>query len=207
MRAKKLYFFILLVVAAQLLVLKGRGQATGNADIIEWRAGRKLQLKDYKVISDSSTQLALPVAALTRTGIVYYLSTDKVGSKALRVRITIQANVHRSHSFLRKRALKMPVERQQRLLNHEQKHFDISEIFAREAARELRMLKLSGKFSQEIRSFVTAKFKAAEAYQHRYDAETRNGEDFEAQQKWDERIAHRLQQLEAYKNKVVVRNL
>ncbi len=178
-----------------------------SPDVIVWTPGRKLKLSDFKVASDTAAHLASNVAALTRTGIIYYLTTEKNGNRPVSIRITVQATVHKNHSFVRQRVFRMPADRQQRLLNHEQKHFDISEIYAREATQQLRNLKLSGKYQEEIRRFVQEKFQAAEAYQRRYDAETRNGEDFEAQKEWDKVISARLQKLQPYQKKVVVRNL
>ncbi len=95
----------------------------------------------------------------------------------------------------------------QKLLMHEQKHFDISEIFARQATRDLQALKLSANYRKEIADFVQVKFKAAELYQRLYDQDTQHGEDFAAQEEWDERIAEELEALDAYKRKTVIKKL
>ncbi|MCH5599274.1 DUF922 domain-containing protein [Niabella ginsengisoli] len=182
-------------------------KASANA-IIFWTESRKLQLQDFKVVSDSVAAVDENVAALTRTGITYYLTTDKVNGKPVSIRITVQATVHKEHTFIKERVLDFSPSVKQRLLMHEQKHFDISEIFAREATRELQNLKLTKEdYQNEIASFVQEKFKAAEEFQRYYDLDTRNGEDFAAQDEWDERIALQLEALDRYKKKVLVKRL
>ncbi len=147
------------------------------------------------------------MAALTRTGITYYLTTEKVNGKPVGIRITVQATVHKEHTFIKERVLDYTPSVKHRLLQHEQRHFDISEIFARLAARKLQILKLTQNYQKEIAHFVNEKFKAAEAYHHLYDSDTQNGEDFAAQDEWDDKIAARLMELDRYKKKVVVRRL
>ncbi|WP_162817757.1 DUF922 domain-containing protein [Niabella yanshanensis] len=181
---------------------------TGNStSVIFWTEGRRLQLQDFKVVNDSLDTVEDKVSALTRTGITYYLTTDKVNGRPVSIRITVEATVHKQNTFIKERVLDYNASVKQRLLMHEQKHFDISEIFARQAVRELQVLKLSANYRKEIADFVQAKFKAAEAYQRLYDQETRHGEDFAAQEDWDEAIAAQLDALEAYRKKVVVKKL
>jgi len=158
-------------------------------------------------MNDSTKAVADNVAALTRTGITYYLTTEKVNGKPVSIRITVQATVHKEHTFIKERVLDYTPSVKHRLLLHEQRHFDISEIFARQAARELQTLRLTKNYQKEIADFVQSKFKAAEEYHRLYDADTQNGEDFAAQDEWDEKIAGQLIELEQFKKKVVVRRL
>jgi hypothetical protein len=190
----------------QLLGLEATAQAP-NTGIIFWTEGRKLQLQDFKVVSDNMDSASENVSALTRTGITYYLTTDKINGKPVSIRITIEATVHKQNTFIKERVLDYNASVKQRLLMHEQKHFDISEIFARQATRDLQALKLSSNYRKEIADFVQAKFKAAEFYQRLYDEDTQHGEDFAAQEEWDEKIADQLEALEAYRRKVVIKKL
>lgn len=176
-------------------------------NIIFWTEDRRLQLQDFKVVRDSFSTVGDEVSALTRTGITYYLTTDKLNSRPVSIRITVEATVHKQNTFIKERVLDYSASVKQRLLMHEQKHFDISEIFARQATRDLRALKLTSNYRKEIADFVAAKFKAAEFYQHLYDEDTQHGEDFAAQDEWNERIAEQLEALDAYKRKVVVKKL
>ncbi|MCH5721063.1 DUF922 domain-containing protein [Niabella hibiscisoli] len=182
-------------------------QATANSSIIFWTEGRRLQLQDFKVVNDSMSAVEDNVSALTRTGITYYLTTDKVNGRPVSIRITVEATVHRQNTFIKERVLDYNASVKQRLLIHEQKHFDISEVFARQAVRDLQNLKLSANYRKEIADFVQTKFKAAEFYQRLYDEDTQHGEDFAAQDEWNEKIAEQLEALEAYKRKTVVKKL
>lgn len=159
------------------------------------------------MVNDSLNSVDDEVSALTRTGITYYLTTDKVNGRPVSIRITVEATVHKQNTFIKERVLDYNASVKQRLLIHEQKHFDISEIFARRAVRELQALKLSANYRKEIADFVQAKFKAAESYQRLYDQDTQHGEDFAAQEEWNDKIADQLEALEAYKRKTVVKKL
>ena len=200
--------FIYLFFLWQFSTISVSAQTANANRIIFWTEDRQLQLKHFKVVSDSVDVVEDNVAALTRTGITYYLTTDKINRKPVSIRITVQATIHKENTFIKEKVLDFPASVKQRLLMHEQKHFDISEIFAREAVKELQELKLTkDDYQQEISNFVNEKFKAAEEYQRFYDLDTRNGEDFAAQDEWDERIALQLEALERYKRKVVVKRL
>lgn len=159
------------------------------------------------MVNDSLNSVDDKVSALTRTGITYYLTTDKVNGRPVSIRITVEATVHKQNTFIKERVLDYNASVKQRLLIHEQKHFDISEIFARQAVRDLQNLKLSANYRKEIADFVQAKFKAAETYQRLYDESTQHGEDFAAQEEWNDNIADQLEELEVYKRKVIVKKL
>ncbi|WP_460687748.1 DUF922 domain-containing protein [Niabella aquatica] len=191
----------------QFFSITALAQGGNSSRIIFWTEGKKLQLQDFRVVNDSTKAVADNVAALTRTGITYYLTTEKVNGIPVSIRITVQATVHKEHTFIKERVLDYTPSVKHRLLLHEQRHFDISEIFARQAARELQTLKLTQNYQKEIADFVNAKFKAAEAYHRLYDADTQNGEDFAAQDEWDDKIAGQLMELDRYKKKVVIRRL
>ncbi len=190
-----------------MFVGEAAAQTGNSSSVIFWTEGRRLQLQDFKVVNDSLNSVDDEVSALTRTGITYYLTTDKVNGRPVSIRITVEATVHKQNTFIKERVLDYNALVKQRLLIHEQKHFDISEIFARQAVRDLQSLKLSANYRKEIADFVQAKFKAAECYQRLYDADTQHGEDFTAQDEWNDKIADQLEALDAYKRKVVVKRL
>jgi len=199
--------FLHILLSLPLFCFKAAAQAPNNSSIIFWTEGRRLQLQDFKVVSDSLETVDENVSALTRTGITYYLTTDKINGRPVSIRIVVEATVHKQNTFIKERVLDYSASVKQKLLMHEQKHFDISEIFARQATRDLQALKLSANYRKEIADFVQAKFKAAELYQRLYDQDTQHGEDFAAQEEWDERIAEELEALDAYKRKTVVKKL
>ena len=90
-----------------------------------------------------------------------------------------------------------PGAKSEKLLAHEQLHFDVTEAFARRLTVKLQPLtgtggdaksavsdlqeKLQRTYDQSVRELL--------AYQDRYDAETRHGTRRKAQEKWNETIA------------------
>lgn len=190
-----------------MICFTATAQAPDSRSIIFWTEGRRLQLQDFKVVSNELDTVNENVSALTRTGITYYLTTDKINGRPVSIRITVEATVHKQNTFIKERVLDYNASVKQRLLMHEQKHFDISEIFARQATRDLQSLKLSANYRKEIADFVQTKFKAAEFYQRLYDEDTQHGEDFAAQDEWNENIAEQLEELSPFKKKVVIKKL
>lgn len=177
-------------------------QAKDAEGIIIWAENRKLSLNDFIVVADSTKLLSPQTAALTRTGITYSLSASK-GKKNANVQMKVYATVHTANTYIKKSRLQMQPQRVAYLLNHEQKHFDISEIYAREATRDLLQKKATKNYRKEFAHIMQMKFKQAEAWQRLYDAQTDNGRDTTQQQEWDEKIAARLKNLTRYKNKMV----
>lgn len=202
--AKKFNAIFLILIIAQATNNTVCAQTVDAHNIIIWKDDRPLSLKDFKIEKNNTPRLDSNITALTRTGITYYLSTGKYPGK---VQITVIATVHKAHTYMKEKVLSFTTEGREWLLHHEQKHFDISEIFARRAARDLQTLKLTKNYRNEITQFVTKKFKEADAYQRLYDKETKNGEDIPAQEQWNAVIEKQLKELESYKNKVLLRNV
>lgn len=91
------------------------------------------------------------------------------------------------------------------LLKHERGHFDITEIYAREARMLISKIKTNSfekakkridKITQQIKKKITKE-------QNQYDTETQYGKNKEKQAKWDKKIEERLKKLEIYKNVAV----
>lgn len=83
------------------------------------------------------------------------------------------------------------------LLNHEQKHFDLAQAFAKKLKRVLESLK--GEGSTKAEALKDLEKKVNEAYNNiqkeweqadkQYDAETKHGTDPEKQKEWDQKIS------------------
>lgn len=172
-----------------------------------WTEKRPLTLLDFKVVSDHTKAVKPNVAALTRTGITYSLSSEKNSKNTANITIMVYATVHKPNTFIKQKVLRLPLKRRQQLLNHEQIHFDISEVFARRITQSLQTLPLTRNYQKEIGEFVKGMFKQAENYQYLYDEETANGENDKGQNKWNEKIEKELRDLENYKNKRVKRKV
>lgn len=171
-------------------------------NVIYWNEARKLSTDDFTVVPDHSPKIKGDNLALTRTGITYAL-TSKPQLKTFE--IEIYATIVKANSFIRERVLDAPAGSIAYLLNHEEKHFDISEIFAREAVKDLGTAKFSANHVKEIGVLMQRLFKQSQAMQDLYDKEIRNGLDAVAQNEWDDKISQHLQSLNAYKNKSLVK--
>lgn len=85
----------------------------------------------------------------------------------------------------------------EKLLAHEQLHFDLTEVHARQLRRDLEALNC-GNLKANLNPTVAKAFKTWKAEQDAFDKECRHGLDKEVQQAWEEDIALRLRSLEKY---------
>ncbi|ANH80465.1 hypothetical protein A8C56_05185 [Niabella ginsenosidivorans] len=188
-----------LLLAAQI----SNAQAGNAAPAIEWSATRVLKITDFKVVRAGQyipKQLGVN-QAVTRTGFLYTLTHINSGKEKGRNFIKIQALMYPGNSYIKAPVLNAGVSAVAYLLNHEQKHFDISEIFAREASRFLQTHHFSRNYASEITNEMQRLSKEAAALQKLYDKETNNGRNEPKQREWNRAIAKRLSRLSAYSQK------
>ncbi len=85
----------------------------------------------------------------------------------------------------------------EKLLIHEQLHFDLTEVHARQLRRDLQQLDCK-RIKTDLNAVVANAFKNWKAEQDHFDQASRHGVDKQEQQVWAAGIAKRLQQLESY---------
>jgi hypothetical protein len=73
-------------------------------------------------------------------------------------------------------------------LQHEQTHFDITEIHARQLQSDLNLMKIKSQKSPAIQAAILKWDKKLEAMQKQYDEETKGGNDQAIQKIWNEKI-------------------
>lgn len=87
------------------------------------------------------------------------------------------------------------------VLNHEQRHFDIAEIFARKLRRRFTAIR-SGDIStlnnKKLSAIYKEVFAEYDRFQQLYDEETESGVNEEVQEKWNQRIDTLLENLVAF---------
>ncbi|MDR2963005.1 MAG: DUF922 domain-containing protein [Bacteroidales bacterium] len=89
----------------------------------------------------------------------------------------------------------------QNLLQHEQGHFDIVEIFARKFRKKLLETNLTSKnIQQKYEQFFASMNTEKDKFQELYDKETNFSRNKEKQAQWNARIAQELTDLEQYNN-------
>ncbi len=90
-------------------------------------------------------------------------------------------------------------------LNHEQKHFDITEIYARKLRKTLTdtVFKTETIAKKEINRIIRSNNKALNDYQDLYDKETNHSINKENQSLWDKKIDEELKSLSNYTKNIV----
>ena len=186
----------LLLVFIQFVLCNGFAQQAKPATIL-WSKGRALAIADFTIIANNDYSIIKGNnLAITRTGITYSIKAPR--SHRGTIEIHVYATMYPSNSYLREKVLNDTPENRNYLLQHEQKHFDISEIYAREAVKCLKGLTLTERFNTEISDLMKNIFKEAEAFQDLYDKETNNGRSAPMQKQWDQKIAERLMELKGF---------
>lgn len=86
-----------------------------------------------------------------------------------------------------------------RMLRHEQTHFDLTEVFVRRLRKSFADLyQPCRRTNPELDALVSQYLQAEKAEQQRYDTETRHGLVAPAQVSWDQQVAGELTELAAY---------
>jgi hypothetical protein len=159
---------------------------TGEEDGIVWTTNRRLNWDDFKSQADQ----AQPLHAMTSTNIAV-----KAHCSGNQMRFDVKCIFVTKHSWTKNRLSK-------RLLDHEQLHFDLTEIHARLLRQKLSETNnMCGGERVKLDKLVESYFEAWKKEQNRYDEETNHGLVEEKQKWWTSDIAHRLAYLEPYSYK------
>jgi len=84
------------------------------------------------------------------------------------------------------------------ILEHEQSHFDINEIYARQLRKALHEGNFNIDNLEESNELFNRYYKESREQQEQYDTETVHGTNKKAQAKWNDMIRNELKRLEAY---------
>lgn len=152
------------------------------SDEISWKAKRRLTWDDFKAKADDRD----PLHALTATNIDM---KAKCENGELKVKVESVFVTKESWSKNKK---------SDRLLFHEQLHFDITEIYARRLRKELTTLKDACSRTEEINKVTDRVFTEWKKQEDVYDKETNHGLDQEKMTFWADKVSAELKSLEAY---------
>ena len=155
------------------------------SDEISWKASRRLTWDDFKAKADDKD----PLHALTATNIDM---KAKCEDGELKVKVESVFSTKESWSKNKK---------SDRLLFHEQLHFDITEIYARRLYKELTSLKNACNNSALLNKTTDRVFEEWKHQEDLYDKETNHGLDLEKMKLWAEKVNAELKSLEAYAGK------
>jgi hypothetical protein len=174
---------------ARVVVCLALVAGTSRVDPVPWSATRRLAWSDFL----GPPQLRTGASATT----VYELSYDgDCDSGAFRFRVL--------SVFLPERSWVRPdlpfkAAIGRLALQHEQTHFDLSEVHARKMRRALSELADPCSMTAEARQAIVASLAEDDRKaQHRYDDETSGGPDLRRQALWDENVSKELARLNRY---------
>jgi len=157
--------------------------SSANNEHIAWSATRRLNWEDFRAMPEDNN----PHHALTAAN------------------LAVDAKCKNNKFYYEVRCVFLPGEswsknkKSERLLAHEQLHFDLTEVHARLLRKELQGMSNScDNMKANLNTTVGAAFKAWKAEQDKFDKLSRHGLDKEVQQEWAAAIEQRLLELEAY---------
>ncbi|WP_299699991.1 DUF922 domain-containing protein [uncultured Pontibacter sp.] len=151
---------------------------------VAWSSTRKLNWEDFRATPESDN----PHHALTAAN------------------LAVDARCKDNKFYYEVKCVFLPGEswsknkRSEKLLAHEQLHFDLTEVHARLLRKQLNTLGNScSNLKTNLNTTVGEAFKAWKAEQSQFDKLSRHGLEAETQQQWTESIAQRLKELDAWK--------
>lgn len=149
-------------------------------DTIYWKPATKLQWQDFQARPDSTSKYA----ASTSSGIVW-----SYAYKSGQFSFTVKTYFAKKKSWKRGTVT-------DRMLEHEQGHFDITEIFARKLRQRVNaMSHARAYFENNIASEVAGVLQEKDDQQRLYDKQTNYGTNYMVQQKWLKKIVTELETL------------
>jgi hypothetical protein len=162
-----------------------------NKNEILWTEGKPLTWHDFQ---------GKPEPRFAAASTVYDIILHIAGNMDKKVIVYVNSIFFKEKSWKKKNWINDEV------LAHEQKHFDIVELFARKLRKTLSELK--GLKKEEVEAKVYALYdvndKAMDVYQDLYDEETDGSMNGEKQREWQKKILKEIAELDAYKSNEVV---
>jgi len=161
--------------------------AHGQIDKIEWNS-RKLTWNDFMGSVDFGNNIEV-------AGVCYGWSKD-VKNIGRNIKVSIICYVDPNESWAKKVSINSKY-----ILNHEQRHFDLAEIYARKIRQEISSLKYTDPLSllDSIDVIYSEYTSLGNKEQERYDLETSHSENKDKQEEWNKYIDNQLKELEVWK--------
>lgn len=186
-------FFISLLVCLGTLSLSAQ-----SSQVIEYSKTGAFTWSLFrgKINPRHLNQMGKNVGAVTVSSIAYE-TLDNQGND---IRLKVSANFHLHESWTRYPKLYHPDE----ALNHEKRHFDICEIYARKFRKLILQTNWNrNNFSKKIGDMFEDLATEYRTMEDRYDRETDHSMDDKQQQLWNKKIDNELASLAAYAEDVI----
>ncbi|MEZ4969083.1 MAG: DUF922 domain-containing protein [Flavobacteriaceae bacterium] len=152
----------------------GHGQ---EEEVILWTPARKLSWSDFK----GRPSVNSSAAAITASGITYNFSAQGTHDK---MELDFKVDAH----FYPEKSWYKPKLANPTILEHEQLHFDITEVFARKLSLILADTPFTGNAKSEVKEIYRNILRELNHYQNQYDSETNFSRDTVQQRLWNKRI-------------------
>ncbi len=155
---------------------------------IAWNEDRRLTWEDFRAKADYNVSWA----ATTSSGMTHEFSGSIKGDK-----VSFDYEVHcyfYPHNSWYKKELAT-----EKLLLHEQLHFDIAEIHARKLRKRIAAKTFTSNLKKEMNALYTLTNNEMKRMQHRYDEATDFSLNREKQVEWQEIVQSELARLSGYK--------
>lgn len=150
-----------------------------------WRSGEKLSWSDFK----GSPDYEHPYAAITYSGMSYGFSAEIINGK-----VWVKYDV-KSFFVANKSWVKRWYSNDRGLLEHEQLHFDITELYARKFRKRLSEKVFTENVKSEIKKIYKDITDEKVKIQELYDVETDHSKKHQVQLSWQQKIDSELQKL------------
>ena len=166
------------LIGLLLLVVSLSSSSNDSPDIIYWTADQQLRWQDFKGHPQYQYE---DISAITSSGIVHYK-----GCKDGKINFKVQAYFEKKESWVKAEALTS------HHLEHEQIHFDITELYARKLRKALSERTFYCGEEAAFEVFVEAIQQNWQAEQQAYDLMTHHSIKKEEQKEWYHKIATEL---------------
>ena len=158
--------------------------------VITWREDLKLTWNEFNAVPKPNAS----VVAITASGITFEYSVTEKNSLIVSFNAIVYAHFYPNKSWV------IIEQSTPHILNHEQLHFDITELHARKFRKQLSQLKVTNSIKSELQNLHDKIKKDVAVMQKLYDQESNNSVNREFQTKWDNYIRLELDKLDLYKS-------
>ena len=160
-----------------------------GSDSIQWNPGIKLTWNDFKGEAHDDD----PADALT-----YSSNQTTFQSFGLGNRIEVEGFV--TCYFIKTKSWVKHAKESDYLLNHEQRHFDLAEVGARELRKKFKQSHFTNEnFKKETSLLINETDEKYKKLQVQYDTETNHSRIEDKQEEWNKKIDRWMKELEDYK--------
>jgi Bacterial protein of unknown function (DUF922) len=164
--------------------------SNSNEETLSWNENRKLTWADFKADPNEGME----AVALTASGITFGYSLKTSGKRIIDFNTSVEAHFYPNKSWYLK------ARGNDYILQHEQLHFDITELYARMFRQQLDRLKVNQNLKEQMSRLHTAINEAVNETQKRYDAQTNHSINEEMQNQWNVFIQQELLKYSKYKS-------